>query len=110
MIENLCNNAIKYGSNSPVILSLEAAGKFVKISVHNKGSIISKEDQKSLFDQFRRTNEAEESGKKGWGIGLTLVQGVAEAHGGNVSVKSEAHTGTTFTVSLPIDARPFVQK
>jgi signal transduction histidine kinase len=110
VIENLCNNAIKYGSNSPVILSLEAADKFVKICVHNNGSIISEEDQKSLFQQFRRSHEAEESGKKGWGIGLTLVQGVAEAHGGNVSVKSEAGTGTIFTVTLPIDARPFVHK
>ena len=110
VIENLCNNAIKYGSISPVTLSLELSDKFVKICVHNQGLIISQEDQKSLFQQFWRSHEAEESGKKGWGIGLTLVQGVAEAHGGNVSVKSEAGTGTIFTVSLPIDARPFVQK
>jgi signal transduction histidine kinase len=110
VIENLCNNAIKYGSISPVTLSLELSDKFVKICVHNQGSIISEEDQKSLFQQFRRSHEAEESGKKGWGIGLTLVQGVAEAHGGNVSVKSEAGTGTIFTVTLPIDARPFVHK
>ena len=108
VIENLCNNAIKYGSNSVVTLSLSQKDKDVIISVHNEGSIISKEDQESLFQQFRRSNGADESGKKGWGIGLTLVRGVAEAHGGSVTVQSESGIGTIFTVTLPKDSHPFV--
>ncbi len=48
--------------------------------------------------------------KKGWGIGLTLVRGVAEAHGGSVQLESSEKSGTVFTVILPIDARPFLNR
>lgn len=102
IIENLSNNAIKYGSpNTPVIITLEQDEKNVFICVQNEGDPISSEDQKSLFKQFRRTEKADKSHNKGWGIGLTLVRGVAEAHGGNVTVKSEPQIGTVFTVTLP---------
>src|SRR5438093_7471152 len=43
---------------------------------------------------------------RGWGLGPTLVHGCAEAHGGRVRVDSDAATGTTFTLELPLDARP----
>ena len=45
------------------------------------------------------------SGQKGWGLGLTLVKGIAEAHGGLVSVESSSEQGTTFFVELPLDSR-----
>jgi signal transduction histidine kinase len=101
IVENLCNNAVKYGSpTEPVKIQLEETSEAVRISVSNEGSYISPEDQKSLFKQFSRTGSEENKKKKGWGIGLTLVRGVAEAHGGNVSVISEPKTGTTFIVTL----------
>jgi len=109
IIENLCNNAIKYGDpNSPVILSVEQQKNNVQISVQNKGELISPEDQKSIFRQFKRTRKIQSGTKQGWGIGLTLVRGVAEAHGGCVTVKSENESGTVFTVTLPKEARPFI--
>ena len=40
---------------------------------------------------------------KGWGLGLTLVRGAAEAHGGRVRVESDAETGTTFILELPYE-------
>lgn len=111
IIENLCNNAIKYGSRvGPVTLALNPASGHVEISVQNEGDIISPEDQKSLFQQFKRGEKAQGSGKTGWGIGLTLVRGVAEAHGGSVSISSDAERGTVFTVTLPVDTRNFLAK
>lgn len=105
IIENLCNNAIKYGSpNSPVTLKVEHFKEEIQISVHNFGEVISIEDQKSLFQQFKRTQNAQAGVHKGWGIGLTLVKGVAEAHGGSVAVESKPDSGTVFTVTLPKDA------
>jgi len=103
VIENLCNNAVKYGApDRPVTLSLkEVEGKIVEVSVHNEGSPISQKEQASLFQPFHRTHSAEHSRHRGWGIGLTLVRGVAEAHQGKVSVKSSPEDGTTFTMSLP---------
>lgn len=105
IVENLCNNAIKYGSpEAKVFLLVERQANNAIIEVKNTGNVISHEDQKFLFQQFRRGRKTVE---KGWGIGLTLVRGVAEAHGGEVKVKSEIETGTIFTVSVPVDSRPF---
>lgn len=110
VVENLCHNAVKYGSpDSPIQISLARKDVEVQLMVQNQGELISTEDQKTLFRQFRRTEKAQGSRRKGWGLGLTLVRGVAEAHGGNVKVESDSETGTVFTVTLPLDARPFVQ-
>ncbi|HEX8434471.1 PAS domain S-box protein [Archangium sp.] len=107
LTENLCNNAIKYGDpTGRVTVTLEQDGDQVELSVHNWGRPIPPEEQEGLFQHFTRAKSAEASGKKGWGIGLTLVKGVAEAHGGSVRVESTAETGTTFRVRLPRDSRP----
>lgn len=103
ILENLCNNAIKYGSDTqPVTISVEESNKFVFIKVHNEGRVIPSEERAILFEAFRRAESAHSSGERGWGLGLTLVKGLAEAHDGSVSVESEPDKGTTFTVKLPI--------
>lgn len=108
IVENLCANAVKYGDLiAPVTVSLRAQGSELTFSVHNWGPALSPKDQSSLFDQFRRTDTASKSGKKGWGLGLALVKGMAEAHGGSVRVASAEGKGTTFSVVLPCDARKF---
>jgi len=58
-----------------------------------------------IFNPLQRVVKAKAPGKSGWGIGLSLVRGVAEAHGGKISVTSDEKSGSTFTLSLPI-ARP----
>jgi signal transduction histidine kinase len=107
IVENLCNNAVKYGApDTQITINLFEKAESAIIEVCNKGEIISDQDQKFLFQQFRGGRK--KSAVKGWGIGLTLVRGVAEAHGGKVKVKSEVETGTIFVVTLPLDARPFI--
>lgn len=106
IIENLCSNAIKYGAkNFPVLVSIDFDSS-ISIAVKNRGEPIPKENMSSLFQQFSRARSAESSGKLGWGIGLTIVKGITEAHCGEITVHSTAHDGTTFTVTLPKDARP----
>lgn len=106
IIENLASNAIKYGSeNSSVTIGLKQLSDMIEISVHNFGNAISSEDQKRLFQPYQRTEFAKASKQKGWGIGLSLVQGLARAHNGSVTLESFAECGTTFTVQLPVDAR-----
>jgi PAS domain S-box-containing protein len=106
LVENLCNNAIKYGDpTGRVTVSLRQEGDEAELCVHNRGNPIPVEDQEGLFQYFARTKSAEASGKRGWGIGLTLVKGVAEAHGGSVHVESSQEKGTTFRVRLPLHAR-----
>ncbi|MFL5813950.1 MAG: PAS domain-containing protein [Bdellovibrionia bacterium] len=104
-IENLGSNAAKYGDTTrPITIRLLRLDSQVMLQVHNFGNPISPEDQSHLFDSFLRSKTAK--GKsKGWGLGLNLVKGVAEAHHGLVRVESSTKEGTTFTVILPIDFR-----
>jgi signal transduction histidine kinase len=105
-IENLAVNAIKYGwQDSAVTISTNEFPDHVEISVHNMGKPIEADDLAQLFKQFYRSATARRSGTRGWGLGLTLVRGIAEAHGGTVSVASTLDDGTTFTIWLPRDAR-----
>ncbi|HXH31798.1 MAG TPA: PAS domain-containing sensor histidine kinase [Bacteriovoracaceae bacterium] len=102
ILENLLNNAIKYGADCrPVRVSLKMSSYNVALLVHNEGNPLNSKDQIKIFEPYKRTSAAQTGTKKGWGLGLTLVQGIAEAHGGNVKVESDQKTGTTFIVELP---------
>ncbi len=106
LIENLASNAIKYGSeDTPVTIRIKRDGDWLEVRVHNLGNPISTEDQKLLFHTYQRTECAKASKQKGWGIGLSIVQGLAQAHNGSISLESCADHGTSFIVRLPIDAR-----
>ncbi|MDZ4676368.1 MAG: PAS domain-containing protein [Oligoflexia bacterium] len=111
VIENLANNAVKYGfPKTPVSISLSQINEMVQIAVHNEGKPLTPEEQINIFDSGHRTKSAEKSGEAGWGLGLTLVRGLAEAHGGIVKVESTPSRGVTFVVELPLDSRPFAQE
>jgi signal transduction histidine kinase len=105
-VHNLLDNACKYSPvHSQVSVRVVSTHERVHIAVHNFGEPIAKEDQPMLFQAYRRTTGAQLSGKSGWGLGLTLVQAVAEAHGGSVAVESDPADGTTFTLDLLRDVR-----
>lgn len=105
---NLTVNAVKYGApGSPVTVDVATRGDHACVSVHNEGRPIPAEEQERLFDAFARGRATHGGGPGGWGLGLALVRGVAEAHGGRVTVKSGAEMGTTFTLELPLDARGY---
>ena len=107
---NLVDNAIKYSvaDSTVTVRAVETHGR-VQLSAHNYGDSIPLEDQKTLFQAYRRTAAAERSGKVGWGLGLVQVQAIAEAHGGVVNLESAAETGTTFTMDLLRDIRELRQ-
>ncbi|MCP3063545.1 ATP-binding protein [Myxococcus sp. K38C18041901] len=103
---NLTSNAVKYGAlDEPITLTVARTDSVAWVSVHNEGRAISRADQESLFKPFSRTRTAQTGVAKGWGLGLTLVWGCAQAHGGRVRVESEEGDGTTFTLELPLDSR-----
>jgi PAS domain S-box-containing protein len=103
--ENLLINAVKYGDiHAPITVRVYSRGHRVSISVHNFGDPIPLDELSTLFEPFER---AKKVSQKGWGLGLTLVQGVAKAHGGVVTVQSSQESGTTFTLDLPDDARSY---
>lgn len=102
VIENLAGNALKYGAPyRPITVTISDTPQKVELSVHNEGNPLSEVEQAELFMPYRRTASAQMSRQRGWGLGLTLVRGTVEAHGGVVSVESSEGTGTIFTVVLP---------
>ncbi|HEU0035558.1 MAG TPA: ATP-binding protein [Kofleriaceae bacterium] len=101
IVENLCGNAVKYGTaQQPITVTLSADDDTATIAVHNAGEPIPAHELPQLFQMFRRADSARRGGVKGWGLGLALVKGLAEAHGGHASVTSSAERGTTFRVVL----------
>ncbi len=104
-IDNLLTNAVKYGSKSEAIkIGATEKSNRVLISVANKGPTIETSELEALFHPFHRSRTA--AGKQGWGLGLTLVRGVAEAHGGSVKVQSDPESGTVFTIEIPERVSP----
>ncbi len=105
ILENLCSNAIKYGSTQDLVrIKIEKMGDHFTMSVSNSGNPLIHIDRDKLFEPFEQLHG---SGKSGWGIGLTIVKGITEAHGGTVRVESDK--STVFTVNLPLNAAPFIE-
>jgi two-component system NtrC family sensor kinase len=72
--------------------------EFLEIKVRDNGRGIPREELTKIFEPFYSTK-----GQKGTGLGLAVVWGILEKHGGKISVDSEIGKGTTFTVQLPIE-------
>ena len=105
-LNNLLENAVKYGAeDTPITCRVSCTKERLFISVHNQGDPIDPTLIPVLFQPFRRTLKAENSAKSGWGLGLMLVQAIAEAHGGSVGVESTPSDGTVFTLDILCDAR-----
>jgi PAS domain S-box-containing protein len=102
VLENLANNAVKYGcpTGAITVSVTTLLDSRVLLSVHNFGNPIPAEEQHLLFEQFQRTTSARRSGLSGWGLGLALARGIVEAHGGEVRVESTPESGTKFSVLL----------
>ncbi len=119
LIQNLTDNAIKYGlSKSDVQISVKlcpkippsksfnvAEGKAVAISINNKGPKINPQDLARLTERFYRLQEHKDLGIKGTGLGLSIAKQIIMRHKGNLTVSSTAANGTTFTVYLPTDLK-----
>ena len=98
---NLIENATKYldpGRPGRVVVSGKTQGAYVRYDVTDNGRGIESKDFERIFELFRRSGE---QNKPGEGIGLAYVRNLARRLGGNVAVKSEFGSGTTFTVTLP---------
>jgi len=98
---NLLSNALKYGpAETEVTVQARPVGDGVEIAFHNEGPAIPAEEQLRIFEPFGRARGAA-AAASGWGLGLTLVRGCAEAHGGDLVLTSTPELGTTFTLRLP---------
>ncbi|MCY3799501.1 MAG: ATP-binding protein [Chloroflexi bacterium] len=104
VIENLLTNAIKYSpEDSTITLGGRFTEKRVTVFVRDEGAGIANNEIDKVFERFYRVDDQLTSRTHGTGLGLYLVKTIVEAHGGEISVKSQIGSGSTFFFTLPRD-------
>jgi PAS domain S-box-containing protein len=103
IVSNLLTNAAKYTNpGGDIALLAEVSDRGLSISVRDSGIGLELQDQRKIFDMFVQVSRDEDRAEGGLGIGLALVKGLVELHGGRIQVVSAgAGLGSTFTVCLP---------
>ncbi len=102
VISNIIDNAVKYSGEQPeVTIKTKNKDKGILIYISDKGIGIDKNQQKKIFETFYRVPTGNIHNTRGYGIGLSYVKKLVEAHGGSISVNSKQGSGTTFKLFLP---------
>ena len=102
VLGNLLSNALKFTPDGGTItLGARTAGDMVDISVSDTGIGIAAEHLPTIFDRFQQVDSTSKRRHGGLGIGLSVVKGLVELHGGSVRVESTIGDGSTFTISMP---------
>lgn len=105
LINNLVDNAVKYAKeNTPLQLkiSTQSNDKFLFVRVEDNGIGMSKETVKRVFERFYRAHTGNLHNVKGFGLGLSYVKTMVQAHGGEIKVDSTLGKGSIFTLQLPL--------
>jgi two-component system phosphate regulon sensor histidine kinase PhoR len=102
IFNNLMDNANKYSRENPVI-RVEAwdDANQVVVTIRDQGIGMTKDAIKKIFDKFYRVPTGNVHDVKGFGLGLSYVKAMLEAHKGEIHVQSELGKGSTFTINLP---------
>ena len=101
MVSILLDNAVKHGDDGCRIgVALRAHRKTAVLRVANPATGLDAKEIELLFDRFYRTDDARARSTRGYGIGLSVAQGIAERHGGRLSAAKEGNL-LVFTATLP---------
>lgn len=99
VFSNLLDNALKYAhSECRILIQLQADANGIKITFKDNGIGIDKEHRDKIFDKFYRAQGGNLHEVKGFGLGLSYVKSIVEAHGGTIELHSEKGKGTEFVL------------
>jgi two-component system, sensor histidine kinase len=100
-LKNLVSNAIKYTSSGWVRLRADAHGAFVRVEVADSGLGIAPEHLPLIFDEFYQVGVGTNTSREGYGLGLSIVQRVAQLLDLHIEVKSRPGAGSVFALEIP---------
>jgi len=102
LVHNLLDNALKYSPEKPEIKVITRnAEDGLQLIVEDNGIGMSKSVQSKIFERFYRQASGDVHDVKGFGLGLSYVKAILDAHKGNINVESEPGKGSRFTIYLP---------
>lgn len=103
ILNNLINNALKYGQGSPITIKTSLDSGWARIEVRDSGIGIPSEAMERIFNRFERNISASEV--SGLGLGLFITRQLVEAHGGQIWVESKGlGHGSSFIIELPLNS------
>lgn len=103
LINNLLDNAVKYSKdNLKIILTTQSSAKEFKLKIEDNGIGMNKETLSRIFEKFYRAHTGNIHNVKGFGLGLSYVKTMVDAHHGTIKAESTPGKGTTFNLSFPL--------
>ncbi len=103
VLGNLLRNALVHTpAGTPIEVSVARADGGVRVEIRDHGPGLPNDDPDALFERFWRAEGGRERGRGGAGLGLAIVAGIVDAHGGRVSARNASGGGATFVVALPL--------
>ena len=100
ILQNLVSNAVKYTSRGGVLIGCRRVKDSLRIEVHDTGSGIPPEKQRAIFQEFERLASA--AGEPGLGLGLSIVERMADVLGHKLSLASRVEKGSSFSITVPL--------
>lgn len=101
VLQNFLANAVRYTAAGRVLLGLRRAGTRLRIEVHDTGPGIAPEQQRAIFEEFRRGDDA---AGPGLGLGLAIAERMAQLLDAPLDLRSRLGRGTVFAITLPLAA------
>ncbi|WP_077037809.1 ATP-binding protein [Pelomonas sp. KK5] len=107
LLDNLLDNALKYGGSGPVeIRAVQADGQLM-LAVRDRGPGVAPAWRERVFDVFQRGRDGAPDATRGAGVGLAACRAIAQAHGGEMRYRARSHGGAAFECWLPLPTETF---
>ena len=110
LIDNLVDNALKYGGGAPVEIVARRISAHLVLAVRDRGPGVPVALRERIFETFQRgapvPGDNQAPARRGAGLGLAVCRAIARAHGGELRLRPRSHGGTAFELWLPEQQAP----